>query len=60
MAEHMYRKGVEIDPLSYRAHINLIVYLSEHGKQKKQYHSNISNVHLKIYLLLKRCVFSHV
>lgn len=32
MAEYMYRKGVKTDPLSYRAHINLIVYLSEHGK----------------------------
>lgn len=32
MAEHMYRKGVKVDPRSYRAHINLIVYLSEHGK----------------------------
>lgn len=34
MAEHMYRKGVKVDPRSYRAHINLIVYLSEHGKYK--------------------------
>lgn len=32
MAEYMYRKGVEIDPHSYRTHINLIVFLSEHGK----------------------------
>lgn len=34
MAEYMYRKGVKIDPHSYRAHINWIVYLSEHGKYK--------------------------
>lgn len=32
MAEKMYRKGLEINPRSQRAHINLIVYLSEHGK----------------------------
>lgn len=32
MAEKMYRKGVQIDPRSHRSHINLIVYLSEHGK----------------------------
>lgn len=49
MAEHMYRKGVEIDPLSYRAHINLIVYLSEHGNHNNPYHSKASNVHFKIY-----------
>lgn len=32
MAEKMYRKGIEIDPRSQRAHINLIVFLSEHGE----------------------------
>lgn len=37
MAEKMYRKSVQIDPRSQRAHINLIVYLSEHGK-----HTHIS------------------
>lgn len=32
MAEKMYRKSVQIEPRSQRAHINLIVYLSEHGE----------------------------
>lgn len=32
MAEKMYRKSVQIEPRSQRANINLIVYLSEHGK----------------------------
>lgn len=32
MAEKMYRKSIKIEPQSQRAHINLIVYLSEHGK----------------------------
>lgn len=36
MAEKMYRKGIKIDPRSQRAHINLIVYLSEHGNFYEQ------------------------
>lgn len=42
MAEYMYRKGVELDPHSYRAHINLLIYLSEHG--------NIQNMNLLLKL----------
>lgn len=49
MAEQMYRKGVKVDPRSYRAHINLIVYLSEHGEYKNLIEWTLTQHNIYVY-----------